>query len=87
MPLTITEEMIKQDPFFEMGLKRGLEKGKEIGLKEGKEIGLKEGEKRGIEKGQRLLIERLIKKGKSLEEISELLDIPIEEIKNLLNKN
>ncbi len=83
MPLTITEEMIKQDPFFEMGLKRG----KEIGLKEGKEIGLKEGEKRGIEKGQRLLIERLIKKGKSLEEISELLDIPIEEIKNLLNKN
>jgi len=79
MPLTITEEMIKQDPFFEMGLKRGLEKGKEIGLKEG--------EKRGIEIGQKLLIERLIKKGRSLEEISEFLNIPIEDIKKLLEKN
>jgi hypothetical protein len=75
MPLTITEEMIKQDPFFEMGL----EKGKEIGLKEGKEI--------GIEIGQKLLIERLVKKGRSLEEISEFLDIPIEDIKKLLEKN
>ncbi len=80
MPLTITEEMIKQDPFFEMGLKRGLEKGKEIGLKEGKEIGLKEGEKRT----KRILIEKLIKKGMDLEEISALLDISVEEIKDLL---
>jgi hypothetical protein len=79
MPLTITEEMIKQDPFFELGLERG--------LKEGKKLGLKEGEKRGIKKGQKLLIERLIKKGMSLEEISALLDIPIEEIKKLLEKN
>ena len=83
MPLTITEEMIKQDPFFEMGLERG--------LKEGKKLGLKEGEKRGLEKGkelgQRLLIERLIKKGMSLEEISALLDISIEDIKKLLNNN
>jgi len=64
MPLVITEEMMKQDPFFEMGLK--------------------EGEKRGIEKGQRLLIERLIKKGMSVEEISALLDIPVEKLKELL---
>ncbi len=70
MPLTITEEMIKQDPFFEMGLERGL----------------KEGEKIGIEKGQKLLIERLVNKGRSLEEISEFLDIPIEDIKKLLEK-
>ncbi len=70
MPLIITEEMIKQDPFFEMGLKKG------------KEIGLKEGEKRM----KKILIERLMKKGKSLEEISELLDIPIEDIKNLLKE-
>ena len=28
MPLTITEEMIKQDPFFQEGLERGIEKGK-----------------------------------------------------------
>ena len=28
MPLTITEEMIKQDPFFQEGLERGIKKGK-----------------------------------------------------------
>jgi len=83
MPLTITEEMIKQDPFFEMGLKRG----KEIGLKEGEKIGIEKGKEMGIEIGQKLLIERLIKKGRSLEEISEFLDIPIEDIRKLLEKN
>jgi len=79
MPLTITEEMIKQDPFFEMGLERG----KEIGLKEGKELGLKEGERRA----KRILIEKLLKKGMNIEKISALLDIPIEEIKQSLGKN
>ncbi len=74
MPLTITEEMIKQDPFFEMGLKRGLEKGKEIGLKEGRKL------------EKKLLIKRLINKGKSIEEISELLDISKKEIKELLEE-
>ena len=28
MPITITEEMIKQDPFFQEGLERGIKKGK-----------------------------------------------------------
>ncbi len=86
MPLVITEEMIKQDPFFEMGLKRGIEKGKELGLKEGEKRGIEKGKEIGIEIGQKLLIERLIKKGMNLEEISALLDIPPEEIKKLLKK-
>jgi predicted transposase YdaD len=28
MPITITEEMMKQDPFFQEGLERGVQKGK-----------------------------------------------------------
>jgi len=28
VPLTITEEMMKQDPFFQRGLEKGFEKGK-----------------------------------------------------------
>jgi len=28
VPLTITEEIMKQDPFFQRGLERGFEKGK-----------------------------------------------------------
>jgi len=59
MPLVITEEMMKQDPFFEMGLKEGIEKGKEIGLKEGIKKGLKEGERRA----KRFMVEKLMKKG------------------------
>ena len=34
MPLTITEEMLKQNPFYQRGLKEGIEKGIEKGLKE-----------------------------------------------------
>jgi len=72
MPLTITEEMIKQDPFFEMGLERG--------LKEGKKLGLKEGER----KAKKLLIEKLLKKEMDLKDISMLLDMSIKEIEDLL---
>ena len=57
LPLTITEEMIKQDPFFQKGLER---------------------------ERQRIVMS-LHKKGKSTEEIAELLDITVEEVKNLLN--
>ena len=31
MPLTITEEMMKQDPFFQEGLEKGLKEGLEKG--------------------------------------------------------
>ena len=60
MPLTITEEMAEKDPFFEMGFK----KGKQKGLQEA--------------------VAKLYKKGKTPEEISELLDMPLDEIKKLL---
>jgi DNA-binding NarL/FixJ family response regulator len=58
MPLTITEEMIKQDPFFQEGQER---------------------------ERQRIVVS-LYRKGKSPEEIAELLDLSIEEVKSLLNK-
>ena len=70
LPLTITEEMIKQDPFFQEGMKRG--------------------EKEGLEKGskreRRRIVMSLYRKGKSTEEIAELLDLPVEEVESLLNK-
>ena len=70
MPLTITEEMIKQDPFFREGMKRG--------------------EKEGLEKGSKRERQRIVmslyRKGKSFEEIAELLDITVEEVESLLNK-
>ncbi len=68
LPLTITEEMVKKDPFFDIGFK----KGKEEGLQE------------GLQKGLQEAVVRLYKKGKTPEEISELLDIPIDKIKKFV---
>ncbi|WP_457624686.1 Rpn family recombination-promoting nuclease/putative transposase [Persephonella sp.] len=64
MPLTITEEMLEKNPFFQ--------KGKQEGLQE------------GLQKGLQEAVVRLHKKGRSPEEISELLDIPLDEIKKFL---
>jgi len=61
MPLTITEEMIKQDPFFQRGLKEGF----------------KEGIKQAVI--------NLHKKGLSAKEIAELLELQVEEVKELLS--
>jgi len=59
MPLTITEEMMKQDPFFQEGQER-----------------------------ERLrIVTSLHRKGKKPEEIAELLDISIREVKSLLQKS
>jgi predicted transposase/invertase (TIGR01784 family) len=64
--------------------KKGLEKGEVIGLEKGLEEGLEKGEVIGLEKGQKLnsyqTIKKLEAKGKSLPEISDLLDLSIEEI-------
>ncbi len=40
MPLTVTEEMIKNDPFYQDGLKQGLERGLEQGLEQGIETAI-----------------------------------------------
>ena len=55
MPLTITEEMIRQDPFFQEGLEDGFRR-----------------------EHQRIVMS-LYKKGKSFEEIAELLGITVKE--------
>ncbi len=72
MPITITEEMAKKDPFYDLGFKKG------------KQEGLQEGLQKGLQKGMQEAVAKLYKKGKTPEEISELLDIPLDEIKKLL---
>ncbi len=56
MPLSVTDEMLEKNPFFQ--------KGKQEGLQEA--------------------VVNLYKKGKTPEEISELLDIPLDELKKFL---
>ncbi|WP_297890384.1 hypothetical protein [Sulfurihydrogenibium sp.] len=43
MPLTITQEMIQQDPFYKKGMEKGLKQGLEKGIKKGIEKGKEEG--------------------------------------------
>jgi predicted transposase/invertase (TIGR01784 family) len=62
MPLTITEEMMKEDPFFQ--------KGQEIGQ----------------ERERQRVVISLHKKGKTPEEIAELLDISVEEVNSFLQR-
>ena len=55
--------------------------GREEGRKEGREEGIKEGRREGIREGKVQIIQKLLGKGRSCEEISDLLDIPLEEVR------
>ena len=45
------------------------------------EVVLERGIEKGIEQGQRQLIEKMLKKGKTAEEIADLCDISVEIVK------
>ena len=85
MPLTITQEMIQQDPFYKKGLEKGIKQGLEKGIKQGLEKGIKQGLEKGIKQG--------LKKGKILalqESVLRLIDrkfgqIPEELREKILN--
>lgn len=49
-----------------------------------KKEGFEEGEKKGFEEGVKANILTIFKKGKSAEEISELLDLPLQEVQNII---
>lgn len=47
------------------------------------EVVLERGIEEGIEQGQRQLIEKMLKKGKTAEEIADLCDISVEIVKEI----
>ena len=47
------------------------------------EVVLERGIEKGIEQGQRQLIEKMLKKGKTAEEIADLCDISVEIVKEI----
>ena len=55
----------------------------EVVLERGIEEGIEQGIKQGIEQGQRQLIEKMLKKGKTAEEIADLCDISVEIVKEI----
>ena len=68
----------------------GKERGEKLGRKEGEKLGREKGEKIGREQGEKIgrdakakeIVQKLLKKKMSLEEISEISGLTIEEIQN-----
>jgi flagellar biosynthesis/type III secretory pathway protein FliH len=73
-----------------IGEQKGIAIGKQEGIAIGKQEGIAIGEQRGIAIGeQKALSEyvfKLARKGKSAAEISELTDLPSEEVNRILNR-
>lgn len=61
-------------------------KGKDMGFVEGEEVGFVKGEEVGFVKGQEDAVLRLHKKGKTADEISDLLDIPLTQVVAMIEK-
>ena len=61
----------------------GIEEGEKIGIEKGEKIGIEKGEKIGVDKGIKTVASKMIKKGESIDKISELTGLSIEEIEKL----
>ena len=59
---------------------------KEEGIEQGLEQGIEQGLERGITQKQEEVIFKLYQKGKSVEEIADLLDLSIDEVRKILGK-
>jgi len=75
MPLTITEEMLKQNPFFQKGIEKGIEKGIKEGLKKGK-----------LEAKKEDIIKIYKKLNLSPKDIAEVLELPEDFVKKVIQE-
>ena len=70
---------------IEQGREQGLAQGKEQGLAQGKELGLEQGKELGLAQGRSQMIENLLNRNKTPEEIAEFCGFEIKEIENVQN--
>ena len=71
------------EKLYEKGLEEGIEKGIEKGM----EKGIEEGMEKGIEEGILLSALRLMARGMPVEEASQVLGVPVEEILEFMRKS
>jgi len=72
--------MERDEYYYEMRAKRDLANQIAFARKEGVEEGMEKGVEKGVEKGQRSIISKLLVAGMPPEDISRMLDMPIEEV-------
>ena len=65
------------------GRELGLAQGRELGLAQGKELGLAQGKELGLAQGRSQMIENLLNRNKTPEEIAEFCGFEIKEIENV----
>ncbi|MDR0575000.1 MAG: hypothetical protein LBG96_13420, partial [Tannerella sp.] len=72
---------------MEKGIRQGIEQGMEKGIKKGIEQGMEQGIRKGIEQGMEKGLEKVaaacLKKGMSLEDVTELTGLTADEIRKL----
>ena len=81
-------EYNKEDELRVVGLEnkeKVMRESKEEGMREGKREGIQEGKREGIQEGKRDIIVQMINKGKSVEDISSFIGMPINDIKKIIN--
>jgi len=71
----------------EEGIEKGIQRGREEGIEKGIQRGREEGIEKGIQRGTVNLIRRMIAKGKTPAEISDLTDLSVKEIARFLETN
>ncbi len=54
------------------------------GYEEGKEDGVKEGIEKGVMQEKIAIIKRQLKKNKSVEDIADIVDLPIEQVEEII---
>ncbi len=75
-------EAVKMN-ILEVGISRGIEQGREDGLREGLRTGRREGMLAGRQEKLQEMVQTLVRKGKSMEEIADLLDEELELVREL----
>ncbi|MCL0107392.1 hypothetical protein M1N70_00070 [Peptococcaceae bacterium] len=86
--MSTTKELI------EKGRQEGWQKGRQLGIQEGRQIGIQEGIQEGIQQGiqegiqqaRQLVINNMLKKGYTLDEIQKVTGMTKTQIKELLEK-
>ena len=80
----IKKQEVREMKLYEMYIEQEIGKAIKLGEEQGEKRGEERGEKRGEKKITRRYVLKMLSKGMSIEEISNLIDEPIEEIRSII---
>jgi len=81
------EFLMQLSTIYTQRLEEATQKGIEQGIEQGIEIGEQRGEQRGIEIAQKRLAQNLLSQGMEVEQVAELTELSLEEVRKLITSN